>query len=166
MFWQPFFQAFLRCDAGDQAGLWLWQKIVGRLAIQHHRLTDLFQVCIGANGRKLGRPGAAGIGAKGFVVVPEKGVGHSGFIRGYNCYTIYSYKRLLYMGYRYIFYKLLASGPAHARQLGHQPQHLVQAAGVSHFHGEGHPRRALDGLGLHTNHVHFFFGEHLGNVAQ
>jgi hypothetical protein len=69
-----FGQAFLRGDAGDQAGVGVGQVVVGGLAIGHHRLADFAQLGIGADGRKLGRPVAPHVGAKGFVVVPDEGV--------------------------------------------------------------------------------------------
>jgi hypothetical protein len=65
----------LRRDAGDEAGLRVGQVVVGGLAVQHQRLADLVQLGIGADGGKLRRPVAPGVGAKGFVVVPEEGVG-------------------------------------------------------------------------------------------
>ena len=70
------FEAKLRRDAGDQAGLRVGQEVVGRLAIQHHRLADLVQLGVSADGGELCRTVAPDIGPEGFVVVPEKGVGH------------------------------------------------------------------------------------------
>jgi hypothetical protein len=71
------FQALLRRDAGDQAGLRVGQEIIGRLAIQHDRIADLVQLGVGADRGKLGRAVAARLGAEGFVVVPEKSLcGH------------------------------------------------------------------------------------------
>ncbi|MEY3761936.1 MAG: hypothetical protein RL281_541, partial [Pseudomonadota bacterium] len=55
---------------------------------------------------------------------------------------------------------------AHAPHLGHGGQHLLQAAGVGHLHGEGHPGRALDRLALNPHHVHFFLGKHLRNISK
>jgi len=48
------------------------------LAGWHQRLADFVQLGIGADGRELRGPVAARVGAKGFVVVPEKGVGRHG----------------------------------------------------------------------------------------
>ena len=67
-------QAFLRGDAGDQAGVGVGQVVGSGLAIGHHRLADFIQLGVGADGRKLGRPVAPHVGAKGFVVVPDEGV--------------------------------------------------------------------------------------------
>jgi hypothetical protein len=64
----------LRRDAGDQAGLRVGQEIIGGLAIQHDRIADLVQLGIGADRGELRRAVAARDGAKGFVVVPEKGL--------------------------------------------------------------------------------------------
>ena len=77
IFRQPALQAQLRRNAGNQAGHRIGQVIIGRLAVNHHRLTDLVEVGIGANAGKLARPITPRIQAKGFVVMPEKGVrGH------------------------------------------------------------------------------------------
>ena len=73
------FPGHLRRDAGDEAGLRIGQVVIGGFAVQHDRLADLVQLGIGADGGKLRRPVAPGVGAKGFVVVPEEGVGgHAG----------------------------------------------------------------------------------------
>jgi hypothetical protein len=68
-------QAFLRRDAGDEAGVGVWQVVGGGLAIGHDRLADFAQLGIGADGRKLGGSVAPHVGAKGLVVVPDEGVG-------------------------------------------------------------------------------------------
>ena len=45
---------------------------------------------------------------------------------------------------------------SHTRHLRHLPQHTGEPHRIGHFHGERHPCRAFDGLGLDTNHVGFF----------
>ena len=72
------FQTQLRRDAGDEARLRVWQIVVGRLTVKHQRIADFVQCGVGADGRKLRRPVAPGVGTEGFVVVPEKGVGGHG----------------------------------------------------------------------------------------
>ena len=69
-------QTQLRRDAGDQNRSWIGQVVVGWLAIEHQRLADFVQLGVGAYRRKLRRPVEARINAEGFVVVPEKSVGH------------------------------------------------------------------------------------------
>jgi hypothetical protein len=59
VFGHPVFQAVLRRDAGDQAGLRIGQEIGRRLAVQHDRLADLVEVGIGADRGELGRAIAA-----------------------------------------------------------------------------------------------------------
>ena len=75
VFGHPVFKAMLRGDAGEQAGLRVGEVVRRRLAIQHQRRADLVEFGIGANSRELGRTVAPRIDAKGFVVVPEKGMG-------------------------------------------------------------------------------------------
>jgi len=97
VFGQTFFQTRLRRDAGDQARLRVWQKIIGGLAVQHDWLTDLMEIRIGTNGRELGWARAPGVDAKSFIVVPEKGVGHKMWV-GILCYKTTSFLRLLDKG--------------------------------------------------------------------
>src|SRR5690606_24987447 len=70
---QAALQTGLRQDAGEQAGLGVGQVVGGWLAVMHHRLADLIELCIGADAGELRRPVAPGHAAKGFVVVPEEG---------------------------------------------------------------------------------------------
>ncbi len=67
-------QTLLRRDARDQARLRVWQEIIGWLTIQHDRFADLVEFGIRADGGELGRAVATRLGAKGFVVVPKKGL--------------------------------------------------------------------------------------------
>ena len=68
------FQAHLRRDAGDQAGLRTGQEIGCRLAIEHQRLADFIEFRIGPDAGELRRAVAPHVSPEGFVVVPEKGV--------------------------------------------------------------------------------------------
>jgi hypothetical protein len=77
------FQAELRRDAGDQAGLGAGQVVGCGLAVEHQRLADLVQIGIGADGCELRGTVAARVGAEGFVVVPEEGV-HEGTVAAGN----------------------------------------------------------------------------------
>ena len=78
VFGHTHFQALLRCDAGDQAGLRIGQKVGRGLAIDHQRVADFVQLGVGADGGKLRGAVAAHVGTKGLVVVPEKSVGGHG----------------------------------------------------------------------------------------
>jgi len=69
-------QAVLGDDAGNQTGLGVGQVVAGDLAVPHHGFGDFVEFGIGADAGKLRRTVVARLAAKGFVVVPEKGVGH------------------------------------------------------------------------------------------
>ena len=71
---QALLQALLGGDAGDQAGFGAGQVVRRGLAIAHQRLADLVELQVRADGRELRGPVIAGVGTKGFVVVPEEGV--------------------------------------------------------------------------------------------
>jgi len=77
VFNEPMFGAVLGRDAGDQAGLGVGQHLQRWPAVDHQRFTDLVEFGVGADAGKLGRPVGPGVGAEGFVVVPEKGVRHA-----------------------------------------------------------------------------------------
>src|SRR6185312_315298 len=66
----------LRNQAGDQAGLWLRQAIVRRLAGDDNGLADGFQFRRGAHARELHRTIEPRVRAPSFIVVPEAGLRH------------------------------------------------------------------------------------------
>ena len=69
-------QRHLRRDARDQAGLRIRQIVIRRPAEPHDGLADFVELGVSANARELRRAVIARLGAKGFVVVPEEGMGH------------------------------------------------------------------------------------------
>ena len=68
--------AVLRRDARNQAALRIGQIVRRGLTQDIDGRADFVQIGIGADGGKLRRPVAARAGAKGFVIVPKKGVLH------------------------------------------------------------------------------------------
>ena len=75
---QAVLQAVLRGDACNEARLGIGQVVGRGLAQQVDGLANGVEVGIGADGGKLRGAVGARVGAKGFVIVPEKGVRSGG----------------------------------------------------------------------------------------
>src|SRR5690606_17477194 len=77
----PLAPCLLRCDTGDQARHRMWQGIIRGLAEQLHRLTDLIEIGISANGSELRRTITARVSPECLVIVPQESQRSGGRLR-------------------------------------------------------------------------------------
>ena len=65
-----------------------------------------------------------------------------------------------------VYQTLTSLSVTYAFDFSNESQNFVEFARIKDLNGKCHPSYFLDGLGLHTHHIHFFFRKNFRDVSK